>query len=200
MIKTPDARNRILSAAAKVFAEKSFAGARIDDVANSANVPKSLIYYHFKSKEDILMVLIHNFLVEYRLLLETTKNDSHESKMNNLNHHLTDNHLNFLDKNTDLIRIILTESLKKNHSLPEIFKVVEELVSHDGEEMKAHPAYDLNERLIAEFFTSLIPLYSFLCFREGWSEYFNISPDDLSQRFMDIMAQTHGTYHKNNII
>lgn len=67
----PDARQRILDAAVSVFAEKSFEGSRIDEIAKEANVPKSLIYYHFRSKDEMLDVLMNGFIRDYEELPRT---------------------------------------------------------------------------------------------------------------------------------
>lgn len=198
MPNMPDARGRILSAATKIFAEKSFAGSRIDDIAKTANVPKSLIYYHFKNKDDMLEVLINDFMTEFKQLLQIAKNDTHKDKSKTMKYKLEKHYSEFIKKNVDLIRIMLIESLKKDTETPSIFKIVEEMVNHDSEKMKSNPSYDLNERLIAEFFTSLVPIYSFFCFQEKWCDYFDIEQKDAKQIFMNVYAGTHGAYHENH--
>lgn len=46
-------RSHILSAAAEVFADLGLEGARVDEIARRASVPKATLYYHFKGKEDL---------------------------------------------------------------------------------------------------------------------------------------------------
>lgn len=198
MANIPDARGRILKAAIKNFSEKSFAGSRIDDIAKTANVPKSLIYYHFKSKDNILEVLVNEFLCEFKELLKIGKNDNHNNKSSTMKYKFEEHYSDFVKKNVDLIRIILIESLKKDTEIPSIFKIVEELVNNDSDKIKDSDSYDINERLIAEFFTSLIPIYSFFSFKEKWCEYFKIDEKYLSEMFLNIYEQTHGAYHKNH--
>jgi len=48
----------ILDAALKVFAEKGFAAARMDDVARRAGVTKGTIYLYFPSKEELFKSLV----------------------------------------------------------------------------------------------------------------------------------------------
>src|ERR1700750_2688967 len=48
----------ILDAALKVFAEKGFAAARMDDIARKAGVTKGKIYLYFPSKEDVFKQLV----------------------------------------------------------------------------------------------------------------------------------------------
>jgi AcrR family transcriptional regulator len=49
--------DRILAAAAAEFAERGFAGARVDRIARRARVNKAMIYYHFASKQRLYRVL-----------------------------------------------------------------------------------------------------------------------------------------------
>lgn len=51
----PGKRERILSAAMKVFARKGFASARVSDVAREAGVADGTIYLYFASKDAILI-------------------------------------------------------------------------------------------------------------------------------------------------
>lgn len=58
MARTPkvveDRREQIINAALRVFAEKGFARATNRDIAKEAGITTGLIYYYFKSKEDLL--------------------------------------------------------------------------------------------------------------------------------------------------
>ncbi|MDX6285045.1 MAG: hypothetical protein QOG53_530 [Frankiales bacterium] len=51
-------RERLLDAAAKVFAQKGFNGASLDDVADEAGLTKGAVYSNFDSKEDLVTTLI----------------------------------------------------------------------------------------------------------------------------------------------
>jgi AcrR family transcriptional regulator len=53
-----DARERLLAAAAKVFAERGYRAASVDDVAAAAGFSKGAVYWHFASKEDLLHTLV----------------------------------------------------------------------------------------------------------------------------------------------
>jgi TetR/AcrR family transcriptional regulator len=50
--------DRILSVAALEFAERGFAGARVDRIARRARVNKAMLYYHFKSKAALYRTLL----------------------------------------------------------------------------------------------------------------------------------------------
>lgn len=194
----PDAKKRILQAAVKIFAEKSFEGSRIDEIANEANVPKSLIYYHFKNKDEILNVLTQGFIQEFKNLLQIAQNDTHQTKARELPDRMQHHYQDFFKNNTDLIRIILIDSLKKSTKEPMIYKIAETLIDTDKSFADNPEQYDRQERLVAEFFTSIIPNCAYLCFSESWINYFKMEKEDFDKLFLNIMTATHGAYHKNH--
>ncbi|NLM83397.1 MAG: helix-turn-helix transcriptional regulator, partial [Clostridiales bacterium] len=53
-----DAKERIVGAAVRLFSRKGYDATRVSDIAGAAKVNKALIYYYFKSKEDILDFMI----------------------------------------------------------------------------------------------------------------------------------------------
>ncbi|PKL19388.1 MAG: hypothetical protein CVV49_00840 [Spirochaetae bacterium HGW-Spirochaetae-5] len=55
-MKTKDnmsSEEKVISAAVEEFAALGYAGARVDTIAEKAKVNKAMIYYHFKSKEQL---------------------------------------------------------------------------------------------------------------------------------------------------
>ncbi|HEY8546708.1 MAG TPA: helix-turn-helix domain-containing protein [Acidimicrobiales bacterium] len=59
---TARTRERLLDAAAEVFAEKGFAGASIDEIALRAGHTKGAVYSHFSGKDDLFLALIDHQL------------------------------------------------------------------------------------------------------------------------------------------
>jgi AcrR family transcriptional regulator len=53
-------RASLLDAAARVFAERGFDAARIEEIAHAAGVSKALIYEHFPSKRDLYAEVVKN--------------------------------------------------------------------------------------------------------------------------------------------
>jgi len=58
-------RSAILKAAEQIYAEYGLAGARTDAIAAAAGVNKALLYYYFKSKEDLYQAVIGSQLREF---------------------------------------------------------------------------------------------------------------------------------------
>jgi AcrR family transcriptional regulator len=59
-----DTRERILDVALDLFTEQGFDGTSLREIAERLNVTKAALYYHFESKDDILLALhmrLHEF-------------------------------------------------------------------------------------------------------------------------------------------
>lgn len=64
ILKEPEIRkNEILDAAEELFAQKGFDGTSTNDILEKAGIARGTLYYHFKSKEDIMDALIERINV-----------------------------------------------------------------------------------------------------------------------------------------
>jgi AcrR family transcriptional regulator len=54
-------RNEILDAADELFAKKGFDGTSTNDILEKVEIARGTLYYHFKSKEDIMNALIERY-------------------------------------------------------------------------------------------------------------------------------------------
>jgi TetR/AcrR family transcriptional regulator len=59
-------RAALLAMAISEFADKGFAGARVDEIANRAGVNKQLLYHHFGNKDDLYRVALETVYSEIR--------------------------------------------------------------------------------------------------------------------------------------
>ncbi|WNV88108.1 TetR family transcriptional regulator [Umezawaea sp. Da 62-37] len=66
----PDARSRILDAAAGAFMATGFANTTIDDIADGLGATKGLVYYHFRSKFDIFLAVYEEAMRRVRERVE----------------------------------------------------------------------------------------------------------------------------------
>jgi AcrR family transcriptional regulator len=64
-------RSQIIDSAIKVFAKEGFSNTRMDDVAAESGLSKGLLYWYFKSKEEIIIAIADLlFGVEFRKMQE----------------------------------------------------------------------------------------------------------------------------------
>lgn len=59
-------RGALLAAAITEFADKGFAGARVNEIANRAGVNKQLLYHHFGNKDDLYRVTLETVYSQMR--------------------------------------------------------------------------------------------------------------------------------------
>ena len=74
-IPAEERRNQILEAALTCFARNGYNGTSMDDIVAESGLSKGTLYWHFKSKRDLFMVLfdriINQMVVPMQDLLET---------------------------------------------------------------------------------------------------------------------------------
>lgn len=69
--RTAERREEILAAAAKVFAEQGYDRATIADIAQAMGVSKGVVYYLFRSKEEVVFaIMVDTHLEAHRRLAE----------------------------------------------------------------------------------------------------------------------------------
>ncbi|GGE06305.1 hypothetical protein GCM10011571_04270 [Marinithermofilum abyssi] len=56
---------QIFRAAVEIFAESGFERAKMDDIAQRAQVAKGTIYYHFKGKEELFVALMNSGMEKF---------------------------------------------------------------------------------------------------------------------------------------
>lgn len=76
ILKEPKIRkNEILDAAEELFAQKGFDNTSTNDILEKAGIARGTLYYHFKSKEDIMDALIERINVRVLSAAEEAASD-----------------------------------------------------------------------------------------------------------------------------
>ncbi len=68
-------RGLILDAAEKVFLEKGFHPAKIEEIAQNAGIAKGTIYIYFKDKESIYISLIEKKIKEFNTFIDSIRKE-----------------------------------------------------------------------------------------------------------------------------
>jgi AcrR family transcriptional regulator len=66
----PDTRARILDAALDVFSEHGFEGSSLQQIADRLDLTKAALYYHFRSKDELLQALIEPVIADLNGILD----------------------------------------------------------------------------------------------------------------------------------
>ena len=196
-------RERILQAAEKIFAEKGYDAARIDQIAVDAGVNKALIYYYFKNKRALIEELFERFFRESAaLLVSYVKHGGLDYSPSLEADRIFDSYFSYFEAKRDLLRIMLMESLKSGESTPPLFKLVDfgELIDEstvsDVRDSGLYPSETMNLTLVAEFFTGVIPMLCYILFQDSWCRHFEVSREQLKSYFNRAMEMTHEAYHR----
>jgi TetR/AcrR family transcriptional regulator len=195
-IPESSSKDRIIHAAEALFAQKGFEGARVDEIARQAGVNKALIYYYFKSKEEILHALMHHAIEDLVKHLGDPRNFPREWLYSDaILHELMIKFLLFIEEEKDLFTIVVMELLKDSERRALI-------LSHLGEELgKQHslfthfdPAGDSLQGLVTEFFTGFLPFIMFVLLKEPWKKLYGMDEAVLKEMFLKAFEATHIRY------
>lgn len=66
-------RDRILDAALRLFAERSFAGTSLQMIADEMGITKAAVYHHFHTREDLLSALAEPVVTQMREAIEAAE-------------------------------------------------------------------------------------------------------------------------------
>lgn len=89
----PDARKRqILEAATAVFARRGFDGASMDDIVRESGISKGGLYWHFKSKDEIIAAILRQFFDQEMADMEAilARDGAADERLLQLSAHLAD--------------------------------------------------------------------------------------------------------------
>ncbi|MBA2133943.1 TetR/AcrR family transcriptional regulator [Capillibacterium thermochitinicola] len=215
MLKTEQqqARERILDASVQLFSQKGYDGTRVSEIAEAANVTKALIYYYFKSKEDILDHLVR-FLLDnatamtmdfiHTNIVQMIKDGRLDILPDRL--HFNDNAaircflenvqvyfekvLDYLLQYRHILRIFMLESLKDSKHNTKLFRLMD--FFGDSEKnllLKTISAADQDfnytpELLVFKFFYAICPIVSFAVYYDDYQKMSNFSDDQLRTAFL----------------
>jgi AcrR family transcriptional regulator len=196
-------RERILQAAEKIFAEKGYDAARIDQIAADAGVNKALISYYFKNKRALLEDLFEGFFRESAaLLVSYVQKGGLDPSPSPEAEQIFDSYFSYFEAKRDLLRIMFMESLKSSEDTPPVFKLVDFSGLIDDDTVSdvrgsgLYPSETMNLTLVAEFFTGVIPMLCYILFQDSWCRHFRVSRDQLKSSFNQAMEMTHEAYHR----
>ncbi len=191
-------KRRILDSAAKIFAERGYDGARVDEIAKRASVNKALIYYYFpRGKEELLEVLFQETLEAAMVIFDDKEMGSFTFGDEGLVKGLINRYLDVLEERQDILRVMLMESLKRSPVNDLIFKLIRDITvkifatveTADGGAIK-----DKEFSMVLEFFTGIMPTLTYVVYHEAWMERFGWTEAELRERFITAFIGTHMRY------
>jgi AcrR family transcriptional regulator len=180
-------RRLLLDSAKKVFLEKGYDGASIEDISKNAGVTKSLVYYYFESKESILYMLMKESV-------ENTIEELAEKKRNNIKPQTTDElfeeAVSIIEKECDVLKIAVSEIFKKNGKTDLIY----DLPMAIFEEYK--DVFDFTNRSKVLFILFAVKVLAFGSLKEKLKETLNMSEGEIDEIFKSNVEPIFGELTK----
>lgn len=187
----------ILKTAEKVFAEKGYDGARMDEIAKRAGVNKALIYYYYENKENLLKEMIR---VNKQEALELRKDVLEEMKSidNTEMEYFYHKMFEFLENRRDILKIINTEILKSDSNEISIISMLLPTMEEVSAKFKKMGIEDEGQvsLLLQSFFFKMLPMVNLFTMGEKWAEYYGISYEDTKKRFIEVFRRVNITQNK----
>lgn len=111
---------RILDAAKKVFVEKGFDGASMQDIANEAGINKALLHYYFRKKEFLFKAIfkqaLHSFIPNLLQVIQSNEPVRVKLKL------FVENYIDMLLLNPHIPVFILHELSRRPENLVSVIK------------------------------------------------------------------------------
>lgn len=191
-------RNKILSTAEKLFAQKGYDGTSVQDIAKAAAVNKALIYYHFKNKQDIIDSLFRRTLDEMFTMAGSPVNRESDEPSDETVEERVTHIIEFLSSKKKILTVMLMESLKNDKDGHfSLFRCADLIIKENVSEMihkleKHHgKKADRDELLIHEFFTGFVPIVFFAIFKDKWAEFFECDKQRMTGLFSKVFRESH---------
>jgi len=198
----PESRQRILDTARAVFAEKGFDGARVDEIAQRAGVNKALIYYYFKSKDQLLQELLRGFLDERRS--QRPKSPPKEEQDAALPDRIARFDVDFLFERRDILRIAMMEDLRssKDRSLSSgtvLKSWLEGLVEARKDYAEAGYGFRYTPRVVvAMYFLHMLPVTTFCAMGESLAQETGMDFETVREEFLKLIVEMN-THHFHSV-
>ena len=185
-------KQKILTEAEKLFAVKGFEGTGIEEIARNVGIRKSVIYYHFKNKEQILQTMLDGFVARGVAFKKSFFERYAGNFMERLDV-IMEEMIEFMEENRRIVTILLMESIKNpqqvpllelwNFQSPAAQEVVASAEAHHIDTVKAFDR-DL-EGMHEAFFMLSLPLVGYTVFSDRWCERYDFDRDQSRKDFVD---------------
>ena len=122
--KPSRAKDIILQSARKLFTEKGFRETAVHEITDDAHVNKALLFYYFKSKENLYYILIGDILkaIVDEIRAELKKEKTADKKLKSLFKLFVGNYL----EHGEVLKILYTEIATPGACYPEVLNKFEE--------------------------------------------------------------------------
>ncbi len=202
--KAKNTKDIILKTSELLFSKYGYDSTSVDEIAKKAKIPKSLIYYYFKSKKQILETLFNDFEKELVELKEKIFDEVFPDESGKINPAFKESLIKytfpFLEKWKNIIKIAFVEEIKSFSKGP-LFKYFDLNLSIARELYHKHnlnPDFS-EDRITSIFFNSFLPLIGYTIFIDEWCLHYKVEKDKVKKIITDELFE-HFEHFIDNLI
>ena len=197
-----DSRQKILDAALVEFGDKGFYGTRVDQIAKRAGVSQALIYYNFKSKEEIYKQIFDNFIDSFVQHIEDTylaqSDDTIPENLREIEFEAT---LKYALSKRKEFTILLLQGMQKGKGTKQIYSVWDEINKKMRANVLARRGYkadriDEHSQRAIDYFFFFVPMLMYGVLGEGWIKETGGSIDETNKALTTVYNQLFDAYWK----
>lgn len=184
--KSIETRDRILKTAEELFAQKGYDATGIAEIADKSQITKSLLYYYFDSKEQILQELFSNYLLTVKLekekILSSGLSESEKIRQSMLKG------FSLLKDNKKIIRILLAEMLKGNVNKEPLCSIIESVIPNSITDLESQGEQNTrsDDFAVYTFFFGLAPVITCMMFGDVWIKNNQVDEDTFAEQFISM--------------
>lgn len=115
-----ETRNNILEIAAREFADKGLAGARIDEIAEKTSSSKRMIYYYFGGKEELYRAVLERAYAQIRSREEEAAEQFQELSAAQALRAQIEQTFDYHASNPDFVRLVMNENIHHGEHIGDV--------------------------------------------------------------------------------
>jgi AcrR family transcriptional regulator len=187
-------RERILKAAEEIFSRKGYDAARVEEIVQEAGVNKALLFYYFRSKENVFRELIRESMRRTIDALDDAMSGVIERDRQKVDA-LVEEFVNFLLSQKKLLKMIMIEAMKDQEKNQFFMEFIDPIL----DAMKSRYHGDRKDVTDAEyklrmFFVNTAPIITYIVLGEKWAEFYRLDRAETDAQIVAMMKKLQGDY------
>ncbi len=188
-----DSKTAILETAKHLFSKDGYEATSVGRLAKEVGVAKSLIYYYFEKKEDILTEILANGTDDLY--------EMHQKMSDSAQEFTLDYMMSIIEKiaekvrgRSDIIRIMMQEFLKATHKENQTPLYMDSFLEYLKARSEKHCKDDEKTQMkfIIEFlFFGSMPFHMYVVFEDFFAEKYNYDKEELWELFMELYKDNY---------
>ncbi|MCG8500567.1 MAG: TetR/AcrR family transcriptional regulator [Firmicutes bacterium] len=188
-----DSKRAILETAKYLFAKKGYEGTSVNDIAKRAGAAKSLIYYYFNNKEDILTEILEEGT---RDIYETHQKmaERGEALPEDFMMEMMETIASKIRNRNEVIRIMIQEFLKGTHKENKIYEYANTFLDYVKKRSEKYCDGDQEAKMkfiIELTFMGGLPFHLYLISEDFIAESYGFEKEKMWQVFKEVYREDY---------